>query len=74
MNKLLEITALTGMMANVGGFDYSTGRYSGSYSDTPCKTLNKIKGYGEPTFSKSKKLRKGAGHRKLTRAERKLCK
>lgn len=77
MNK--SLLALTGMMAMSGigggsGFNYQTGNYNRSYSDTPCKSIDQIKGYGRPVLSQPKKLRKGAGHRKLTRAERKLCK
>lgn len=41
-------------------------------SPTKCKSVDEIAGYHhEGIYSKSKKLRKGAGHRKLTRAQRK---
>ena len=42
-----------------------------SYSSpTKCKSVGEIAGYHEGIYSKPKKLRKGAGHKKLTRAQR----
>ena len=41
-----------------------------SYSDTPLKSPYDIPGnYHKGMFSQPKKLRKGAGHKKLTRAQ-----
>ena len=42
------------------------------YSPTKCKSVNEIAGYHhDGIYSQPKKLRKGAGHKKLTRAQRK---
>lgn len=42
------------------------------YSDTPCKSIYDISGKAHNgMYSQQKKLRKGAGHKKLTRAQRK---
>lgn len=41
-------------------------------SPTPCKNVDEIPGYHhDGIYSQQKKLRKGAGHKKLTRAQRK---
>lgn len=41
-------------------------------SPTKCKSVDEIDGYHHSgIYSKPKKLRKGAGHKKLTRAQRK---
>ena len=68
MNKLKELMTIAGMMSGMSSdFDYQTGRYRRDYSPTPCK---KHQGVAH-LVNQSKKLRKGSGHRKLTRAERK---
>lgn len=42
-----------------------------SYSPTPCKKVDEVPGYHhEGIYSKQKKLRKGFGHKKMTRAQR----
>ena len=65
---LTEMAMLSAMASQSGsGFDYQTGRYRHDYSPTPCKEHHNV----AHLVNQSKKLRKGAGHRKLTRAERK---
>lgn len=68
---LTEMAVLSAMASQSGsGFNYFTGNYNRDCSPTPCKSVDQIKGYGDPVLCKNKKLRKGAGHRKLTRAQR----
>ena len=64
---LTEMAMLSAMASQSGsGFNYFTGNYNRSYSDTPLKDNPD----GAKYLIQPKKLRKGAGHRKLTRAER----
>ena len=65
---LTEMAMLSAMASQSGsGFNYFTGNYNRNYSPTPCKEHHNV----AHLVNQSKKLRKGAGHRKLTRAERK---
>lgn len=65
---LTEMAMLSAMASQSGsGFNYFTGNYNHSYSDTPLKDNPG----SEKLLNQPNKLRKGAGHRKLTRAERK---
>lgn len=55
-----------------GPYGYDDVRHS---APTRCKNVDEIAGYHhEGIYSKQKKLRKGAGHKKLTRAQRKKMK
>lgn len=47
------------------------GRERSYSSPTKCKNVDEVPGYHhDGIYSQSKKLRKGAGHRKMTRAQR----
>ena len=67
--KLLSNVMLMSMLAGMS--DYSL--YSEQqHSPTRCKDVSDIPGnYHNGIYSKQKKLRKGAGKKKLTRAQRK---
>ena len=66
-SKLAEVLALSMLAAGPYGIDDRP-----SYSPTTCKNVDEVPGYHhEGIYSKQKKLRKGAGHKKLTRAQRK---
>lgn len=64
--KLAEVMALSMLACPYGREDVR------SYSPTPCKSVDNIPGYHhDGIYSQPKKLKKGTGHKKLTRAQRK---
>lgn len=66
--NILAISALCNS-SYMWGENYRLGR---GYSPTKCKDVSDIPGnYHSGIYSKQKKLRKGAGKKKLTRAQRK---
>ena len=76
MNKKLKAAMLSNVLAlSMLGDSYmwSENYYPGrEYSPTKCKDVSDIPGnYHSGIYSKQKKLRKGAGKKKLTRAQRK---
>lgn len=69
MRSLLPVIASMAMFTMDDPYGRSDIRYT---SPTRCKSVEEIAGYHhEGIYSQTKKLRKGAGHKKLTRAQRK---
>lgn len=70
MKRRMALTMASIMPWMPGGHFY--GEERGYGSPTKCKSVDEIDGYHHSgIYSKQKKPRKGAGHKKMTRAQRK---